>query len=66
MSLVFPLSSTSRLAKTGEGTSVGAGEMGEWFVWFLKVVRHNLRNSGSRLRGALEATGKRKVSNEER
>jgi len=43
-SLVFPLLSTSSLAKTeamGEETSVGVGETGEWFVWFSKVARHS-------------------------
>lgn len=66
-SLVFPLPSTWSLAKTeamGEETSMGVGETGEWIVWSSKVAKHSLRKSGSRLRVALKATGKRKISNE--
>ena len=67
-SLVFPLPLMSRLAKTGKETSVGIGDMGGWFVWFLEQLEELRVEVGIvetlRAAAALEATGKRKVSNE--
>jgi hypothetical protein len=70
MSVVFPLLSMSGLA-TGKEMSVGVGEMGGWFIWFLEQLEElrveveiveTLRVSAAL--EAIQATGKRKVNNE--